>query len=109
VDLRVAAHRITGTVGPNRAGKTHAVQVHFAGWFRPMTNRGGAAAATITGWGGPLRIASIGLVRTFSDRRGFPRLRLTENLLLYGDHQPGERAWACAAAHRRVSVHRESR
>ena len=44
----------------------------------------------ITGWR-PDRITGLGLVRTFQIARGFPRLSVLENLLLYGSHQPGER------------------
>jgi branched-chain amino acid transport system ATP-binding protein/neutral amino acid transport system ATP-binding protein len=36
----------------------------------------------------------VGLVRTFQIARGFPRLSVYENLLLYGDRQPGERVSA---------------
>ncbi len=44
----------------------------------------------ITGWR-PDRITGAGLVRTFQIARGFPRLSVLENLLLYGTRQPGER------------------
>ena len=44
----------------------------------------------ITGWR-PDRITGVGLVRTFQIARGFPRLSVLENLLLYGTAQPGER------------------
>jgi branched-chain amino acid transport system ATP-binding protein/neutral amino acid transport system ATP-binding protein len=44
----------------------------------------------ITGWR-PDRITRRGLVRTFQIARGFPRLSVMENLLLYGADQPGER------------------
>jgi len=32
-------------------------------------------------------------VRTFQIARGFPRLSVRENLMLYGAHQPGETLW----------------
>jgi branched-chain amino acid transport system ATP-binding protein/neutral amino acid transport system ATP-binding protein len=55
----------------------------------------------------PDRIARLGLVRTFQIARGFPRLTVYENLLLYGRAQPGERMYAAllgiAAARRRES------
>src|SRR5262249_62065037 len=51
------------------------------------------AGRDITGWR-PDRIASAGLVRTFQIARGFPRLSVYENLMLYGDAQPGERVLA---------------
>jgi branched-chain amino acid transport system ATP-binding protein/neutral amino acid transport system ATP-binding protein len=43
----------------------------------------------ITGWR-PDRITRLGLVRTFQIARGFPRLSVLQNLLLYGTGQPGE-------------------
>jgi branched-chain amino acid transport system ATP-binding protein/neutral amino acid transport system ATP-binding protein len=42
----------------------------------------------------PDRIARLGLVRTFQIARGFPRLTVLENLMVYGDRQPGERLGA---------------
>jgi branched-chain amino acid transport system ATP-binding protein/neutral amino acid transport system ATP-binding protein len=53
----------------------------------------------------PDRIAALGLVRTFQIARGFPRLSVLDNLLLYGRAQPGEAIGAAllrsAAARRR--------
>ena len=46
--------------------------------------------SAITGWR-PDRITGAGLVRTFQIARGFPRLSVLENLMLYGTRQPGER------------------
>jgi ABC-type branched-subunit amino acid transport system ATPase component len=40
---------------------------------------------------------SSGLVRTFQIARGFPRLSVIENLLLYGARQPGETLWKSIA------------
>jgi ABC-type branched-subunit amino acid transport system ATPase component len=89
VDLKVAPQSITGLIGPNGAGKTtlfncisglipsHAGTIVFDG-------------VDITGWR-PDRITRRGLVRTFQIARGFPRLSVMENLLLYGADQPGER------------------
>ena len=46
----------------------------------------------------PDRVTRAGLVRTFQIARGFPRLSVLENLLLYGERQPGERlARRCCA------------
>src|SRR5437763_6690095 len=46
----------------------------------------------ITRWS-PDRITRRGLVRTFQIARGFPRLSVRENLMLYGARQPGEILW----------------
>jgi ABC-type branched-subunit amino acid transport system ATPase component len=95
VDVRVEAGTITGLIGPNGAGKTTL--------FNIVTGLLPAAAGTvifdgqdITGWR-PDRITRRGLVRTFQIARGFPRLTVMENLLLYGTAQPGERLWHALA------------
>jgi branched-chain amino acid transport system ATP-binding protein/neutral amino acid transport system ATP-binding protein len=91
VHLRVEAHRITGLIGPNGAGKTTLFNC-ISGVVPPQSGSVLFAGRDITAWR-PDRIAGVGLVRTFQIARGFPRLSVYENLLLYGDHQPGERAW----------------
>ena len=50
----------------------------------------------ITGWRAD-RVTRRGLVRTFQIARGFPRLSVLENLMLYGAHQPGETLWRALA------------
>ncbi len=91
VDLRVEAHRITGLIGPNGAGKTTLFNC-ISGVVPPDSGSVHFAGADITGWR-PDRIVNVGLVRTFQIARGFPRLTVYENLLLYGDRQPGEHVW----------------
>jgi branched-chain amino acid transport system ATP-binding protein/neutral amino acid transport system ATP-binding protein len=88
VDLRVEAHRITGLIGPNGAGKTTLFNC-ISGVVPPDSGAVRFDGRDITGWR-PDRIAAAGLVRTFQIARGFPRLSVYENLLLYGDRQPGE-------------------
>jgi ABC-type branched-subunit amino acid transport system ATPase component len=88
VHLRVDAHRITGLIGPNGAGKTTLFNC-ISGVVAPHSGRVLFAGHDITGWR-PDRIANVGLVRTFQIARGFPRLSVYENLLLYGSRQPGE-------------------
>jgi branched-chain amino acid transport system ATP-binding protein/neutral amino acid transport system ATP-binding protein len=86
--MSVQAGRITGLIGPNGAGKTTLFNC-ISGVVPPDSGSVVFAGADITGWR-PDRIARAGLVRTFQIARGFPRLTVLENLLLYGTQQPGE-------------------
>ncbi len=106
VDLDVARGTITGLIGPNGAGKTtlfHCV----SGLVPPDAGRVRFDGEDVTGWR-PDRITQRGLVRTFQIARGFPRLSVLENLLLYGARQPGEGLLAAAlgtrAARRREAA-----
>jgi ABC-type branched-subunit amino acid transport system ATPase component len=105
VDLRVEAHRITGLIGPNGAGKTTLFNC-ISGVVPPDSGTVHFDGRDVTGWR-PDRIASVGLARTFQIARGFPRLSVYENLLLYGDRQPGERV-AAALLRSAAAAHRES-
>ena len=89
VDLSVEAARITGLIGPNGAGKTTLFNC-ISGLVPPDAGSVRFDSRVITGWR-PDRITGAGLVRTFQIARGFPRLSVLENLLLYGTRQPGER------------------
>ena len=89
VDLSVEAARITGLIGPNGAGKTTLFNC-ISGLVPPDAGSVRFDRRVITGWR-PDRISGAGLVRTFQIARGFPRLSVLENLLLYGTRQPGER------------------
>jgi branched-chain amino acid transport system ATP-binding protein len=89
VDLTVERGTITGLIGPNGAGKTtlfHCV----SGLVPPEAGTVVFDGEDVTGWR-PDRITRRGLVRTFQIARGFPRLSVRENLMLYGADQPGER------------------
>ena len=88
VHLKVEAQRITGLIGPNGAGKTTLFNC-ISGVVPPDAGCVLFAGRDITGWR-PDQITNAGLVRTFQIARGFPRLSVYENLLLYGDRQPGE-------------------
>jgi branched-chain amino acid transport system ATP-binding protein/neutral amino acid transport system ATP-binding protein len=103
VRLSVRSHRITGVIGPNGAGKTTLFNC-ISGIVPPDAGTVVFDGRDITGWR-PDRIANAGLVRTFQIARGLPRLSVYENLLLYGDGQPGERMGQALAhteaAHRR--------
>ena len=105
VHLRVEAHRITGLIGPNGAGKTTLFNC-ISGVVAPDSGTVAFAGNDVTGWR-PDRIAHAGLIRTFQIARGFPRLTVYENLLLYGAGQPGEHAWR-ALVHARAAARRES-
>jgi branched-chain amino acid transport system ATP-binding protein/neutral amino acid transport system ATP-binding protein len=91
VHLAVTAHRITGLIGPNGAGKTTLFNC-ISGVVPPSSGHVVFDGRDITGWRAS-RIANAGLVRTFQIARGFPRLTVYENLLLYGNAQPGERVY----------------
>src|SRR2546423_258495 len=105
VELHVQAHRITGLIGPNGAGKTTLFNC-ISGVVAPDSGTVLFAGQDITGWRAD-RISSVGLSRTFQIARGFPRLSVYENLLLYGDRQPGERT-STALLSSRAALRRES-
>jgi ABC-type branched-subunit amino acid transport system ATPase component len=84
----VEAGRITGLIGPNGAGKTTLFNC-ISGLIPPSSGKIVFDGRDITGQR-PDRIAGLGLVRTFQIARGFPRLSVLDNLLLYGREQPGE-------------------
>ena len=88
VDLAVEAGTITGLIGPNGAGKTTLFNC-VSGLIPPEGGRVLFGGRDVTGWRAD-RVTQAGLVRTFQIARGFPRLSVLENLLLYGDGQPGE-------------------
>jgi branched-chain amino acid transport system ATP-binding protein/neutral amino acid transport system ATP-binding protein len=89
VALTVQTGRITGLIGPNGAGKTTLFNC-ISGLVPPDSGSIRFNGQVITGWR-PDRITTAGLVRSFQIARGFPRLTVLENLLLYGTGQPGER------------------
>jgi ABC-type branched-subunit amino acid transport system ATPase component len=95
VDLSIEAGTITGLIGPNGAGKTTLFNC-VSGLIPPEAGHVVFDGEDITGWAAD-RVTRRGLVRTFQIARGFPRLSVLENLLLYGDRQPGERLWRAVA------------
>jgi branched-chain amino acid transport system ATP-binding protein/neutral amino acid transport system ATP-binding protein len=109
VDLTVQAGCITGLIGPNGAGKTTLFNC-VSGLVRPDAGSVRFDGRAITFWRAD-RVTRAGLVRTFQIARGFPRLSVLDNLLLYGPEQPGERVWPAllrtGAARRREEALRE--
>ena len=95
VDLDVEAGTITGLIGPNGAGKTTVFNC-VSGVIPPQSGRVIFDGRDITGHT-PHLITRRGLVRTFQIARGFPRLSVLENLMLYGARQPGETLWKSIA------------
>jgi ABC-type branched-subunit amino acid transport system ATPase component len=111
VDLTVRAGSITGLIGPNGAGKTTLFDC-ISGMVRPDGGSVTFDGAAITGWRAD-RVTRAGLVRTFQIARGFPRMSVLDNLMLYGSAQPGECFWpavmhSAAARQREASLQREA-
>ncbi len=109
VSMSVQAGLITGLIGPNGAGKTTLFNC-ISGMVPPDSGSIRFNGESIAGWR-PDRVTGAGLVRSFQIARGFPRLTVLENLLLYGPLQPGEHIVPAllrtAAARRREAVLRE--
>ena len=95
VDLDVEAGTITGLIGPNGAGKTTLFNC-VSGLIPPESGQVVFDGRDVTGQS-PHRVTRLGLVRTFQIARGFPRLSVLENLMLYGARQPGETLWKAVA------------
>jgi branched-chain amino acid transport system ATP-binding protein/neutral amino acid transport system ATP-binding protein len=89
VSLDVPPRGITGLIGPNGAGKTTLFNC-ISGVIPPDRGRITFDGHDITGLR-PDRVTATGLIRTFQIARGLSRMSVLENLLLYGQHQPGER------------------
>src|SRR5207244_8944302 len=89
--LDVAAGTIPGLIWPNGAGKTTPFNC-VSGLIPPERGVVRFDGDDVTRWA-PDRITRRGLVRTFQIARGFPRLSVRENLMLYGARQPGEVLW----------------
>ncbi len=100
VSFGVEAGTITGLIGPNGAGKTTLFNI-VSGLLRPHGGRVHFDGMDITG-NRAEAVSRRGLVRTFQIARGFPRLTVMENLLLYGPKQPGESLFDALVGSRRA-------
>jgi ABC-type branched-subunit amino acid transport system ATPase component len=99
VSVRVNQGSITGLIGPNGAGKSTALSV-IAGALRLDAGTIHFAGTEITGLS-PMKRARRGLIRTFQTPSEFGRLTVLENLLVGGQHNPGERLLGAMAGPRR--------
>jgi ABC-type branched-subunit amino acid transport system ATPase component len=91
VSFSVRQGAVTGLIGPNGAGKTTLFNT-VSGMYRPSSGRVRFDGHDITGLP-PERVTNAGLVRSFQIARGLPTLTVIENLMLYGERQPGETLW----------------
>jgi len=89
VSLKVGEGRIVGLIGTNGAGKTTLFNV-VSGFIRADKGRIAFQGQDITRLTPP-RIAALGLVRTFQTPIGFPRMTVTENLLVFSRREAEQR------------------
>src|SRR6202047_5136940 len=100
VTFDVAPHQVTAMIGPNGAGKTTV--------FNLVTNLLAKDAGQVRFLGRDLagmsavKIADMGLIRTFQSARVFPGMTAIENVMVGGHRLPArsgasERLWLAAA------------
>ena len=87
VDLTVRAGEIVGLIGPNGSGKTTMLNV-ISGLYRPDGGEIELLGRRIDGLG-PVRIADMGVGRTFQTPKVFPGLSVAEHLRVAGEHGYG--------------------
>jgi len=90
--LEVRPGTITGIIGPNGAGKSTLFNI-IGGLFPPDQGVVELEGRSIAGVR-PDKLAGLGLVRTFQIARELGELTVLENMLLAGQGQSGEQAWA---------------
>ncbi len=98
--LNVSKGTITGLIGPNGAGKTTLFNV-ISGIYRPEGGEIRLHGERIDGLPSHF-ISQKGILRTFQIPRVLNRMTVLENLLLYPQHQKGERLWANLLQYRQV-------
>ena len=111
VSFDAALHQVTALIGPNGAGKTTV--------FNLVTNILSRDAGTVTFAGrdlanlSPVRIANLGLIRTFQSARVFPGMTAIENVMV-GGHRLGRHSfssqalWFSAARHEERTLRRRA-
>ncbi len=80
--------KITGLIGPNGAGKSTLIEL-IAGGLRPRSGRIQLDGRNIGGLG-RLRVARMGVIRTFQLTRVLRRLTVIENVMIGAQSQAGE-------------------
>jgi branched-chain amino acid transport system ATP-binding protein len=94
VSFDAAARQVTALIGPNGAGKTTV--------FNLVTNIMSRDAGTVVFAGrdlsrlSPVKIASLGLIRTFQSARVFPGMTALENVMV-GGHRLGQHSFTSQA------------
>ncbi len=91
VSLAVSAGEIAGLIGPNGAGKSTLFDL-LAGGQRPTSGRILLKGAAVETAPAHARLGA-GLGRTFQIPRPFAAMSLVENVMLGGQHHPGEKVW----------------
>jgi neutral amino acid transport system ATP-binding protein len=90
--LEVQRGMITGLIGPNGAGKTTFFNL-ITGFDRPSSHGKGASwsfdGKLLAKTSAP-SVAKAGMVRTFQLTKALSRMTVIENMMLGGQHQPGE-------------------
>lgn len=89
---------VTGLIGPNGAGKSTLMEV-IAGGLSPLSGSIHFAGRNIAGLG-RLKVARLGIVRSFQISRYLPRLPVIENVMLAAPNQTGENPFLAVFARR---------
>ena len=92
VSFSAPARGVTGLIGPNGAGKTTLFNC-ISGVIPPEGGKIVVNGENIAGLR-PDQISRRGLVRSFQIARGLPNLSVLDNLMIYGQRQPGEGVFA---------------